>query len=132
MTAMNFQIKQPNTPSKTGPAMNEHTLTQLRSLRLDGMVRALEEQATSTAASALGFDERFSLVVQRQVSWRDERRVAFFGDGADPTPVGPGKDRSRFSGPPSRVCSRPPNSKSVAPACKTLIGAPAGHWIALW
>ena len=56
--------------------MNEHTLTQLRSLRLDGMVRALEEQATSTAASALGFDERFSLVVQRQVSWRDERRVA--------------------------------------------------------
>ena len=56
--------------------MNEHTLTQLRSLRLDGMVRALEEQASSTAASALGFDERFSLVVQRQVSWRDERRVA--------------------------------------------------------
>ncbi|MEI8325708.1 MAG: ATP-binding protein [Betaproteobacteria bacterium] len=56
--------------------MNEHTLTQLRSLRLDGMVRALEEQATSTSASALGFDERFSLVVQRQVSWRDERRVA--------------------------------------------------------
>lgn len=56
--------------------MNEHTLTQLRSLRLNGMVRALEEQASSTAAGALGFDERFSLVVQRQVSWRDERRVA--------------------------------------------------------
>ena len=56
--------------------MNEHTLNQLRSLRLDGMVRALEDQAVSTAASALGFDERFSLVVQRQVSWRDDRRVA--------------------------------------------------------
>ncbi len=39
--------------------MNEHTLNQLRSLRLDGMVRALEDQAVSTAASALGFDERF-------------------------------------------------------------------------
>lgn len=55
--------------------MNEHTLTQLRSLRLDGMVRAIEEQATSTAASALGFDERFSLLVQCEVAWRDERRV---------------------------------------------------------
>ena len=31
--------------------LNEHTLDQLRSLRLDGMVRAIEEQATSTAAA---------------------------------------------------------------------------------
>ena len=54
MTAMNFQIKQPNTPNKTGPAMNEHTLTQLRSLRLVGMVCALEEQASSTAAVRTG------------------------------------------------------------------------------
>lgn len=56
--------------------MNEHTLTQLRSLRLDGMVRAIEEQATSTAASALGFDERLALLVQREVAWRDDRRLA--------------------------------------------------------
>ena len=56
--------------------MNEHTLTQLRSLRLDGMVHAIEEQATSIAASALGFDERLSLLVQREVAWRDDRRVA--------------------------------------------------------
>lgn len=55
--------------------MNEHTLTQLRHLRLDGMVRAIEEQASSTAACALGFDERLSLLVQREVAWRDERRV---------------------------------------------------------
>ena len=40
--------------------LNEHTLDQLRSLRLDGMVRAIEEQATSTAAAALGFDERLT------------------------------------------------------------------------
>ena len=53
--------------------MNEHTLTQLRTLRLDGMVRALEEQSTSINASALGFEDRFSLLVQRQVAWRDER-----------------------------------------------------------
>ena len=41
--------------------LNEHTLDQLRSLRLDGMVAApSSEQATSTAAAALGFDERLS------------------------------------------------------------------------
>jgi DNA replication protein DnaC len=55
--------------------MNEHTLTQLRSLRLDGMVCALEEQATSIGASALGFEDRLSLLVQREVAWRDERKV---------------------------------------------------------
>ena len=56
--------------------LNEHTLTQLRRLRLDGMVHAIQEQATSTAATALGFDERLTLLVQREVAWRDDRRVA--------------------------------------------------------
>lgn len=56
--------------------MNEHTLDQLRSLHLDGMVRAIEEQGTSTTAMALGFDERFSLLVQSEVAWRDDKRVA--------------------------------------------------------
>lgn len=56
--------------------LNEHTLDQLKSLRLDGMVRAIEEQATSTAASALGFDERLTLLVQCEIAWRDDRRVA--------------------------------------------------------
>ena len=55
--------------------LNEHTLDQLRGLRLDGMVHAIEEQATSIAASALGFDERLTLLVQREVAWRDDRRV---------------------------------------------------------
>ena len=40
---------------KTRPISNEHTLDQLRSLRLGGMVRAIEEQATSTAAVTLSF-----------------------------------------------------------------------------
>ena len=60
--------------------LNEHTLDQLRSLRLDGMVRAIEEQASntaiSTAAAGLSFDERLTLLVQREVAWRDDRRVA--------------------------------------------------------
>jgi DNA replication protein DnaC len=56
--------------------LNEHTLDQLRSLRLDGMVRAIEDQASSAAATALGFEERLTLLVQREVAWRDDRRVA--------------------------------------------------------
>ena len=56
--------------------LNEHTLDQLRSLRLDGMLRAIEEQATSASADELGFDERLTLLVQREVAWRDDRRVA--------------------------------------------------------
>ena len=56
--------------------LNEHTLNQLRSLRLDGMVRAIEAQATSTAATALGFDERLTLLVQHEIAWRDDKRVA--------------------------------------------------------
>jgi DNA replication protein DnaC len=54
----------------------EHTLDQLRTLRLDGMLRALEEQSTSTAAAGLSFEDRLTLLVQREVAWRDNRRVA--------------------------------------------------------
>lgn len=56
--------------------LNEHTINQLRSLRLDGMVRAIEDQASSAAATSLAFEERLTLLVQREVDWRDDRRVA--------------------------------------------------------
>lgn len=55
--------------------LNEHTLSQLRALRLDGMIHAIEEQARSTAACALSFEERLSLIVQREITWRDDRRL---------------------------------------------------------
>jgi len=56
--------------------LNEHTLDQLRALRLDGMVHALEDQASSTSAAELPFDDRLTLLVQREIAWRDDRRVA--------------------------------------------------------
>ena len=56
--------------------LNEHTLDQLRSLRLDGMLRAIEDQAASSAAAELSFDDRLTLLVQREITWRDDRRVA--------------------------------------------------------
>lgn len=56
--------------------LNEQTLTQLRSLRLDGMVAALNDQAISSAAAELGFHERMALLVQREIDWRDDKRLA--------------------------------------------------------
>ena len=44
-----------------------HTLDQLKQLRLDGMLAALGDQATSSAAAKLGFDARLSLLVQREI-----------------------------------------------------------------
>lgn len=53
-----------------------HTLDQLKALRLDGMLAALNDQATSSAAVALGFADRLSLLVQREIDWRDDKRLA--------------------------------------------------------
>lgn len=53
----------------------QHTIDQLRALRLDGMLAALHDEATSSAAQALPFAERLSLLVQREIDWRDERRL---------------------------------------------------------
>jgi DNA replication protein DnaC len=55
--------------------LTQHTLTQLKSLKLDGMARAFEEQLTQPASHDLSFEERFGLVVDREISWRDTRRL---------------------------------------------------------
>jgi len=52
-----------------------HTLDQLKNLRLDGMLAALNDQATSSAAAALGFEDRLSMLVQREIDWRDNKRL---------------------------------------------------------
>lgn len=53
----------------------QQTLTQLKSLKLDGMARAFEEQAALTASTSLSFEERFGMVVDRELAWRDTRRL---------------------------------------------------------
>mgnify|MGYP006189089971 CR=1 FL=1 len=69
--------------------LNEQTLTQLKSLRLDGMVRAIEEQATSTAADTLGFDDRLTLLVQREIYEEVVEAVVKLAEGLS---VGLGQD----------------------------------------
>jgi DNA replication protein DnaC len=55
--------------------MTQPTLDQLRRLKLDGMARAFEEQATQSAMASLSFDERFAMLVERESAWRDSRRI---------------------------------------------------------
>jgi DNA replication protein DnaC len=55
--------------------LTQQTVTRLKALKLDGMARAFEEQLTQPASHALSFEERFGLLVDREVSWRDTRRL---------------------------------------------------------
>ena len=54
----------------------EQTLQTLKELRLPGMAAAFEEQQTHAATAGLSFDERFSMLVDREQCWRDNRHVA--------------------------------------------------------
>ena len=65
--------------------LNAHTLEQLRTLRLDGMLAALTDEATSSAAMALPFEERLTLLVQRNLEliWLTGRLAPDFKTIAD-------------------------------------------------
>ena len=56
--------------------MTHTTLAQLRSLKLDGFAAALEEQLAQPAASALAFEERLALLIDRELLWRNDRKLA--------------------------------------------------------
>jgi len=55
--------------------LTQQTVTHLRTLRLDGMARAFEEQLTQPVATGLAFEDRFGLLVDRELAWRDTRRL---------------------------------------------------------
>ena len=56
--------------------LNQHTLEKLRALRLTGMSDAFEQQLAQPAAQDLAFEERFGLLVDQEVLYRDNRRLA--------------------------------------------------------
>lgn len=55
--------------------LTQQTLTRLRTLKLDGMARGFEEQISQPVAQKLSFEERFGLLVDRESTWRDSRRL---------------------------------------------------------
>ena len=54
----------------------EQTLQTLNALRLPGMATAFAEQQTCAATMSLPFDERFAMLVDREHTWRENRRIA--------------------------------------------------------
>jgi DNA replication protein DnaC len=58
------------------PMLTQNTLNTLKTLRLPGMVAALEEQHCNASSSDLSFDERLGLLVDRELAHRDNRRIA--------------------------------------------------------
>lgn len=56
--------------------MTNTTLDQLRNLKLAGMVSALEDQLTQAGMTAMSFEERLGLLVDREVHWRSDKRRA--------------------------------------------------------
>lgn len=55
--------------------LSHPTLDALRALKLDGMARAFEEQRLLPACNDLTFEDRLGLLVDRERSWRDGRRL---------------------------------------------------------
>ncbi|HWV56205.1 MAG TPA: IS21-like element helper ATPase IstB [Longimicrobiales bacterium] len=53
----------------------EQTLERLHDLRLPGMAAALQEQGSGSAAHDLSFEDRLALLLEREITWRDNRRM---------------------------------------------------------
>jgi DNA replication protein DnaC len=56
------------------PMMMNTTIEQLRGLRLAGMALGLQEQLTQAGMTAISFEERIALLVDREVHWRNDKR----------------------------------------------------------
>ena len=52
------------------------TLEKLQTLRLPGMLKALEEQQRMPDIQTLGFDERLGLLIDRELTERENRRLS--------------------------------------------------------
>lgn len=53
----------------------QQTLTQLRDLRINGMADALEEQQAVPDVQSLSFEDRLALLIEREVTVRQDRRL---------------------------------------------------------
>jgi DNA replication protein DnaC len=56
--------------------LTEPTLDSLNRLKLHGMAAALSEQLIQSTAQGLSFEERLALLVDREITYRDNRRLS--------------------------------------------------------
>lgn len=55
--------------------LTEQTIEKLHAMKLNGMADGFKEQLLHTTISELSFEERFALLVDRQWSWKEDRRM---------------------------------------------------------
>jgi len=55
--------------------LNEQTLEKLYAMKLNGMAEAFREQLQQPPLDELCFEERFGLLVDRQWTWKEDRRM---------------------------------------------------------
>ena len=55
--------------------LHQHTLEKLHTLRLTGMAGAFEQQLAQPAHEELAFEERFALLLDQEIIYRDNRRL---------------------------------------------------------
>ena len=65
----------PITTNKGNEMMMHHTLAQLRALKLNGLAFALEEQLAQPGSAGLSFEERLTLLVEREAHHRNDRKL---------------------------------------------------------
>ena len=53
----------------------QQTLDQLRALKLHGMADTFEEQLALPSAQTLPFEDRFALLLEREIAWRSGKRL---------------------------------------------------------
>ena len=55
--------------------LNEQTIEKLYHMKLNGMAEAFKEQLLQPDLAELSFEERFALLVDRQWTWKEDRRM---------------------------------------------------------
>lgn len=60
----------------------KQTIGKLKDLRLNGMARGFEDQLASAAAMSLGFEDRFGLLVDQEITFRENQRLVRLLKGA--------------------------------------------------
>jgi len=55
--------------------MMHTTLAQLRTLKLDALATGLEEQLAQSGMTAMSFEERLALLVEREIHCRNDRKL---------------------------------------------------------
>ena len=55
--------------------LNQQTIEKLHALKLTGMAEALKDQLLQPDIQRLSFEERFGLIVDRQLAWKEDHRL---------------------------------------------------------